>query len=146
LEKSKALLPVLTKNVCRNFYAALNEPDRLKQFLGYFQFIERFTHSTFKSLNYNNDVKKIFNVPERVIEPSSKFFERIFLDSKNLAQRFNWCAIIAWEDIAESDVNCFLEAKEVRDKLSHGEYVEESALPVEKVKILSLKLLGTKET
>ena len=144
LENSKGLLPVLTKDVCRNFYTALNEPDRMKQFLGYFQFIERYTHSTFKSLNYNNDAKEIFNVPERINEPISKFFENLFTDSKNLAQRFHWCAIIAWEDIEESDVNCFLEAKKIRDKLSHGEYVDESELPVEKVKKLSLKLLGTK--
>jgi hypothetical protein len=146
LENSKGLIPVLTKDVCRNFYVALNEPDRMKQFLGYFQFIERYTHSTFKSLNYNNDVKAIFNVPERINESISKFFEKMFTDSKNLAQRFQWCAITVWKNIEESDVNCFLEAKEIRDKLSHGEFVEEAKLPVEKVKKLSLKLLGTKET
>ncbi len=144
LEKSKGLLPVLTKDVCRNFYAALNEPDRMKQFLEYFQFIERYTHSTFKSLNYNNDANKIFNVPERINKAISKFFEELFTNSKSLAQRFNWCAIISWEDIEESDIDCFFEAKQIRDKLSHGEYVEESELPVEKVKNLCLKLLGTK--
>ncbi|HIE06595.1 MAG TPA: hypothetical protein EYP64_00970 [Desulfarculaceae bacterium] len=142
LESAKGLLPVLTKDVCRNFYAALNEPDRMKQFLGYFQFIERYTHSTYKSLNYNDDAKVAFNVPERVNEPATKFFERMFADSKNLSQRFHWCAIIAWQNIEENDVNYFIEVKKVRDRLSHGEHVEESELPVEKVKTLALKLLG----
>lgn len=143
---SKRLLPVLTKDVCRNFYAALNEPDRMKQFLGYFQFLERYTHSTYKTLSYNNDAKGVFNVPQRINGSVSKFFENMFSDSKNLAQRFHWCAIIAWDNIEESDVNCFLEVKKVRDRLSHGEHVEEPELPVEKVKELALKILGTKKT
>ncbi len=146
LESAKGLLPALTKDVCRNFYAALNEADRMKQFLGYFQFIERYTHSTYKSLNYNVDAKEIFNVPERINEPATKFFERMFTDSKNLSQRFHWCALIVWQNIEENDMNYFLEVKKVRDRLSHGEHVEESELPVEKVKTLALKLLGAGQT
>lgn len=143
LGKSKELLPVLTKDVCRPFYAALNEPDKMKKFLGYFQSIERYTHSTYKSLNYSNDVQEAFNVPTRVKEPATKFFEKIFADSKNLSQRFHWCSIIAWEKIEESDVACFLEMKKIRDQLSHGEHIEEKELPVDKAKALALKLLGT---
>lgn len=146
LEKSKSLLPVLTKEMCRPFYAALNEPDRMKKFLGYFQFIERYTHSTFRSLNYSDDAQKYFNVPERIKEPVSKFFENIFSDSKNLSQRFHWCSIIAWNNIEENDMTHFYEAKRIRDKLSHGEHIEESELPIEKVKALAMKLLGTNKT
>ncbi len=146
LSNSKGLLPILTKDVCRNFYAGLNESDRTKKFLGYFQFLERYTHSTYKTLSYNNNVKGIFNVPQRINEPASKFFKNIFSDSKSLAQRFHWCAIIAWGNIEEIDVDSFLEAKKVRDRLSHGEHVEEQDLPVEKVKGLALKILGTKKT
>lgn len=143
LEKSKGLLPVLTKDMCRHFYAALNEPDMTKKFLSYFQFIERYTHSTYKSLKYINDAQEAFNVPDRVKEPATKFFENIFVDSKNLSQRFHWCSILVWKKIEESDVACFLEAKKIRDQLSHGEHIEESELSVDKVKALALKLLGT---
>jgi hypothetical protein len=143
LEKSKGLLPVLTKDMCRHFYAALNEPDTMKKFLGYFQFIERYTHSTYKSLKYSNDAQEAFNVPDRVKEPATKFFENIFSDSKNLSQRFHWCSILAWKKIEESDVACFLEMKKIRDQLSHGEHIEEKDLPVDKAKALALKLLGT---
>ncbi|WP_339897697.1 hypothetical protein [uncultured Gilvimarinus sp.] len=146
LESARSLLPVLTKDVCRNFYEALNEPDRMKQFLGYFQFIERYTHSTYKSLNYNDNAKATFNVPGRINESATKFFERIFTDSKNLSQRFHWCAIIVWKNIEENDVNYFLELKKVRDRLSHGEHVEESELPVGRAKKLALKLLGADQT
>jgi len=138
LEKSKELLPVLTKDVCRHFYTALNEPDKVKKFLGYFQFIERYTHSTYKSLNYSNDTQEASTVPSRVKEPATKFS-----DSNNLLQRFRWCSIIAWRKIEESDVICFLEVKKIRDQLSHGEHIEEEALPIDKAKVLALKLLGT---
>ena len=139
LEKSKELLPVLTKDVCRNFYAALNEPDKMKRFLGYFQFIERYTHSTYKSLDYS----KAFNVPDRVKESMMKFSEKIFKNSDDLSKCFYLCSMIAWEKIEDSDVACFLEIKDIRNKLSHGGHVEEKELPVDKAKALALKLLGT---
>ena len=146
LDNSRELLPILTIDVCRNFYMALNEPDRMKQFLGYFHFIERYIHSTYKTIGYNDNVKVLFNVPQRIEEPVSKFFENIFSDSKSLAQRFHWCAILVWDNIEEDDVNDFLQAKKVRDKLSHGEHVAEPELPVEKVKKLALKILCIRKT
>ena len=103
-------------------------------------------HSTFKRLSYNSDAKLVFNIPQRINQPISRFFENIFTDSKNLAQRFHWCAIIGWPNIEEDDINKFLEVKKIRDRLSHGEHVEESELPVGKVKELALKILGTKKT
>jgi hypothetical protein len=144
LKESKRLLPILTKDVCRHFYAALNEPDSMKKFLGYFQFIERYTHSTYKSLNYSNDAQKVFDFPDRIKEPTAKFFEKIFADSKNVSQRFHWCSMIAWKKIESSDIACFLEIKKIRDQLSHGEHIEEKELPVEKAKSLALKLLKDK--
>jgi hypothetical protein len=143
LEKSKELLPFLTKDVCMHFYAALNEPDKMKRFLGYFQFIERYTHTTYKSLNYSNDAQEAFVVPDRLKETTVKFFENTFKDSKNLSQRFHWCSILVWKKIEDSDVVCFLEIKKIRDKLSHGEHIEEKDLPIERAKALALKLLGT---
>lgn len=143
---SKTLLPILTKDVCRNFYAALNEPDRMKQFLGYFQFIERFTHSTFKALSYNDDASKVFDVPDRLSDQGSKFFNRIFTDAKTVSQRFHWCTILVWKNLEDSDIQCFLEIKKVRDLLSHGEHVEEADLPVGKAKTIALKILGTTQT
>lgn len=146
LEKSQNLFAGLKKDVCRHFYAALNESDRLKKFLGCFLFIERFTHSTYKSLSYSNDAYKAFKIPGRVEESVTKFFEKVFAESKNLSQRFHWCAMLAWKKLDDQDVACFLEIKKVRDKLTHGEHIDESELPVEKAKALALKLLGTEET
>lgn len=141
---SKELLPVLTKDVYRHFYAALNEPDKMKQFLFYFHFIERYTHSVYKTINCS-DKREIFDIPQRINDSASNFLKGIFSESKNLAQRFHWCAIIAWDNIEERDVANFIEAKKVRDQLSHGEHVEESELPVEKIKGLALKILSAKK-
>ncbi len=142
LEKSSALLSKLTYKSSRHIYSALNEPDRLKQFMSYFLFLERHTHSHFKSLSYKKNAHAVFNVPERVSQSSKLFFESRFNDSKNLAQRFHWCAILVWQQLNDQDVKDFLDIKKIRDKLTHGEDIEESELPVEKAKLLTLKLLG----
>ena len=127
----------------RHFYSALNEKDRLKQFLSYFLFIERTTHGQFKKLNYESDVITAFNIPQRLHETGKLFFEERFNDSKNLAQRFRWCAILAWHHLDDKDVADFFEIKKIRDKLTHGEDISEADLPIEKSRLLASKMLGT---
>jgi hypothetical protein len=127
----------------RHFYSALNEKDRLKQFLSYFLFIERTTHKCFKSLDYKANARPIFNISSRLDISGSHFFEQRFSDSKNLAQRFNWCALLAWKTLNDSDIVDFNELKKTRDLLSHGEDIAESDLPVEKARKLASKILGT---
>lgn len=143
LSKSLELFKKLEYKTSRHFYSALNEEDRLKQFLGYFWFVERNTHRQFNALSYEGDASLAFNVPLRLIQSGNLFFEGRFNDSKNLTQRFHWCAILAWDQLNDQDVSDFLDIKKIRDKLAHGEDILESELPVEKARILSLKLLGT---
>lgn len=146
LSESKDLFIKLSKENCRHFYSALYEKDKLKQFLNYFLFIERFTHSQYKLLSFSKDAGKFFNIPERLKKSGMLFFENRFKDSRNLSQRFHWCAILAWPHIDDQDVICFQELKTTRDKVTHGEDIEETDLPIEKIKKLALKLLGTPET
>lgn len=143
LTKSSETFNTLEYKTSRHFYSALNEKDRLKQFLSYFLFIERTTHSQFKKLNYENDVSATFNVPQRLLESGELFFKERFEDSKYLAQRFHWCAILAWDWLDDDDVVDFLDLKKTRDKLSHGEDIAEADLPVEKARVLASKILGT---
>lgn len=146
LNEAEQLFSELTKDSSRHFYAALNEKDRLKKFLGYFLFIERYTHRTFKMLSYEENAKQLFAIDQRMEKSSKNFFSTVFSESKNLTQRFHWCAMTTWGHLDDEDVGIFLELKKVRDRLAHGEHIEESDLPVEKAKTLGLKLLGTKET
>ncbi len=127
----------------RHFYSALNEKDRLKQFLSYFLFIERITHSCFKKLDYQSNTRPIFNIPNRLDKFGSLFFEQKFNDSKKLAQRFNWCALLAWNNVDDKDIDDFNELKKTRDRLAHGEEIEELTLPVEKARKLASKILRT---
>lgn len=144
LSDSEQLFGELTKDSSRHFHAALNEKDRLKKFLGYFLFIERYTHRTFKTLDYKESARQLFAIDQRIEKSANSFFSTIFSESKNLTQRFHWCAMTTWEHLNDKDVDIFLELKKVRDRLAHGEHIEESDLPVEKAKTLGLKLLGTK--
>lgn len=146
LEKAEQLFGDLTKDSICHFYAALNQKDRLKQFLGYFMFIERLTHRTYKSLSYEGDAKNLFCILDRMEKTSSDFFSKVFSESKNLAHRFYWCAMTSWYQLDDQDVSDFVSLKKARDRLAHGEHIEEADLPVEKAKMLALKLLGTEKT
>lgn len=146
LDQAKLLFERLSKDAIRHFHAALNENDRLKQFLGFYLFIERFTHNAFKSLTFEGNVRLLFKIAPRVEETSTALFSKMFSESDNIAQRFRWCAMAIWNHLNDDDVSRFLELKKVRDKLAHGEHIDEVMLPVESAKTLGLKLLGTKET
>jgi uncharacterized short protein YbdD (DUF466 family) len=143
LRKSTNLYSSLDKKTSRHIFMALEEPDRLKQFLYYFLFIERFTHSQFKKIDYDNYAKNMFNIPARIKNVGMEFFKERQLDAKNLSQRFQWCSLLFWNEIDDSDVTSFKELKKTRDLISHGENVIESTLPVEEIRRLALKLLGS---
>jgi len=136
LLKSTDLFSKLEYKSSRHLFSALNEEDRLKQFMSYFLFIERHTHSQFKQLSFNNDAHAVFDIPQRINQTSRAFFESQFNDSKNLSQRFHWCSILAWNQLTDEDVSDFSSIKKIRDQLTHGEDLEESDLPVEKIKKL----------
>lgn len=145
LNNAEQLFCELTKDSSRHFYAALNEKDRLKKFLGYFLFIERYTHRTFKTLGYEESAMNLFIIDQRIEKSANSFFSNVFSEARNLTQRFHWCAMTTWKQLNDEDVDIFLELKKMRDRLAHGEHIEESDLLVEKAKTLGLKLLGTKD-
>lgn len=134
----------LESNSTRHLYAAFNEADKLKQFLNYFLFIERFTHSQFKVLSKTYDLTNFVEIPSRLSSSGSTFFQNQLEQSKNLTQRFHWCALFAWKNIDDSDMEIFREIKSLRDRISHGEEYNEETLPVRKTMLLSLKLIGIK--
>lgn len=144
MDLATQLFDEISKDSSRHFYAALNEEDRLKKFLSFFMFIERFTHRTFKSLSYEQNAKQLFVIEQRIQDSARELFSKTFSESKNLAQRFYWCAVAAWGQLEDQDVSDFFDLKRARDRLAHGEHIEESELPVETAKTLCLKLLGTK--
>ena len=146
LDKSARLSSSLDQKTSRHIFMALEEPDRLKQFLYYFLFIERFTHSQFKKIDYDKTSSSMFNIPARINEIGIQFFKEIHLDTKSLAQRFQWCSLLMWNEINDGDVSTFKKLKKIRDLISHGENVEESTLPVEDIRSLAIKLLACIKT
>jgi hypothetical protein len=142
LNNSTDLYSALDQKTSRHIFMALEEPDHLKQFLYYFLFIERFTHSQFKKIDFDSNSKNIFNIPARISSIGMEFFKERQLDAKNLSQRFQWCSILLWSDVNDGDITSFKKLKNTRDLISHGENVNESTLPVEEIRLLALKLLG----
>ena len=127
--------------VASMFYSGLKERDKFKKFLYLYQSLEIYTHKTFAEIDIEEHIDKVTPSPLRLEKTARQFFIERQAESKNLTQRFMWCAILEWENLEDSDVLRFKEIKKCRDALSHGEDISESTLPVEDLEGLLLKIL-----
>ena len=123
------------------FFSGLKEHDKFKKFLYLYQSLEIHIHKTFKQIDFEQYVDKFTQSPERLEKTSKQFYIENQKESKNLTQRFMWCAILLWENLEDSDVDNFKQIKKRRDALSHGEEVHEASLPVKEIEDLLLKIL-----
>ena len=144
LTESSILYDKLNTKVSRHFYAGLKEKDKLKQFLYFFFFIEVYTHQVFKKIDHQNYCKKLMNIPTRLEKTALDFLIQQQEDSKNLSQRFHWCSIFVWEELNDKDIISFKALKKIRDRISHGEDIDEADLPVVTIRELASKLLSHK--
>jgi hypothetical protein len=141
VQESKFLYTKLEPDTCKHLFLAMNETDRLKQFLNYFLFIERYTHSQFAKIKNDDNHTRLFNNPPRLKLKGLEFFSGQLDLAKNLKQRFQWCALLQWENLDDSDIECFERVKKIRDGISHGDSIDPKSLPIESIKSLSHKLL-----
>ncbi len=123
------------------FSLATKEKDPLKKFLYLFLTIEVHTHRTFKELDYANSVSQLHTLPERIAQSSAEFYIEAQKATKSLAQRFMWCSILCWRDITDEDIEAFKKVKRARDRIYHGEDVNEDKLPISRTQSLATKLL-----
>ncbi|WP_456378829.1 hypothetical protein [Thiolapillus sp.] len=124
------------------FSLAVNEKDRLKKYLYLFLAIEIHIHKTFKELIGDPDLTIPRITPSRI-----SGFARLFdikepiQKAKNIFCRFMWCSILQWDDVNNSDVKKFITLKKTRDRIYHGEDVEEKTLPIGEAQSLALKII-----
>lgn len=144
---SKKTDSFLSKKDCRNFYEALIEPDKIRQFLGFFHFLERHTNKTFKKIEksntYSERINDAFNKPDKLKKASLRYFKKVFKDSKYLSPKFFWCATLEWKNIDDSDITAFNKMKTIRDAYSHGREIDVEKLPIAEAKLLAVKLLDS---
>lgn len=100
--------------------AALREKDPMKRFLLSFFALEILTHKLFKLVGCKNRSKK----------------------QLSLREEFETVALSLFPSSATADVKDFVRAKNVRDKLSHGELKEVAELPTSMVTVLLEKYLA----
>lgn len=141
INESMNLYPMVHPKVASLFHSSIEDDDRFKQFLNLFQALEIHTHQTFKKIDFSVHLSKIHNVPNRIKKAGNDFFIMQESESKNLSQRFIWCAILVWDNLEDSDIEDFKKIKKVRDELAHGEKIPESSFPIEKAEKLLLKII-----
>lgn len=140
IDESLEQYPEFKPRVASLFYSGLKEEDRFKKFMNLYQSLEIFIHKTFAQINFENHVDKISSFPGRLEKTAKNFFINIQGQSRNLTQRFMWCAILQWERLEDLDVENFKKIKKTRDALSHGEEIPESNLQIEELENLLLKV------
>jgi hypothetical protein len=141
IDSALSLSHLLHPKVGYFFGLASKEKDRLKKFLYLYLVIEIHTHQTFKALDYSGAVESLHVLPDRIAESAAAFYVDRQKGAKNLAQRFMWCAILRWSEVEDSDVATFKSLKRIRDRIYHGEEVEEKSLPISEAQALAMKLM-----
>ncbi|GEM_PF-2717963 len=124
------------------FNLAVNEKDRLKKFLYFYSAIEVHINKTFKELISDPDLTIPRIMPSRIAGFARLFDIKIPIQkATNIFHRFMWCSILQWGDVNNSDVNKFKALKSTRDRIYHGEDVEEKTLPIGEAQSLALKII-----
>lgn len=123
------------------FDLAVREKDILKKFIYYFLVLEVHTHQVFKTLDYESSFSSLNTIPDRIKSQGSSLLLTYQKEARNLAQRFIWCALLAWKDITDDDINLFKMLKKTRDRIYHGEEVDIKSLPVNEAQKLALKMI-----
>ncbi|MHB1334152.1 MAG: hypothetical protein ACYCY1_16300 [Sulfuriferula sp.] len=145
LARTTSLAALMSPKISKFFQLALEEEDPLKRFLYFFLTVERQTHATFASVDHRGHLASLTNEPARVHTSMADFFVAQSERWKSLQERFIWCALSAWTQLTDTDVDSFKEIKRVRDQLAHGEIAAPPAGSVIAVEQLAKKLqLGPK--
>ncbi|NPV76274.1 MAG: hypothetical protein HPY59_07835 [Anaerolineae bacterium] len=127
----------LQPNMRHFFNLAVNEKDSLRKFLFLYWVLELHTNSTFAQLTSTGHQ----NYPARLQAAVMKIDNRKGW-KKQLRQQFISCAIETWTGLDDTDFSNFETAKDARDNISHGNKIDHTALPIEKLEILVRKALS----
>jgi hypothetical protein len=141
INESMNLYQRFNPKIASLFHSAMQDDDRFKKFLNLFQAIEIHTHQTFKNIDFNSCLSQIHNIPDRIKKIGVDFFVKREAESKNLTQRFIWCALLVWKNLEDNDIEDFKKIKKIRDEIAHGEKIPESTFPISKAEKLLLKII-----
>ena len=106
--------------VTRFFHLALSEEDALKRFLYFFLAIEIETHATFASIDHTAKMTTLVRGDVRLKLATEEFFNAQRERLVALKDRFVWCAMCAWTNLTDYDIELFKSLKKIRDDIAHG--------------------------
>jgi hypothetical protein len=101
------------------FYLASKEKDALKAFLFFFLSIEVQVHKTFLQVDREKGLEMQLAPLSALPSAGRQLFASV-TNTKELKERFIWCAVCAWRSLTDSDVIAFSDLKELRNAIAHG--------------------------
>lgn len=142
VERAIRLQKTFEASVVRFYYAGMIETDAMKRFLFFFLFLERLTHSTFRTIDHRVASKGLYNVPLRLVETGAEYLTSAQEGAKTLMQRFMWCALLVWTNLTDDDIREFQLLKTERDRISHGERISAEVSLAKRAQRLASSVLG----
>jgi len=139
IQNANKLAQNIPNRVAYFFEIATQEKDKFKQFVYYFLAIEIYIQKLFKKEKQELDNSSLFNFVHSDIKSLMK--DCLINDKANLLDKLIWCYLLKDNKIEETDINNFKLIKKYRDRINHGEIIDEESLPIELAKQLALKLM-----
>ena len=138
LRKAKVIYDDKTVKLYRKM---IDEQDLLKKFIfGYFS-LELASTRAFKKNKKKYNLKSKLRVKRDICEAYAEMQNEYGQDATNTRDRFLLNAFFHWDGISKSDYDQFKKAKKTRDKLTHGELPDDSAIPIKELNHVLAKVI-----
>lgn len=134
-------LPFINFRIAEFVYNGEVEEDNVKRFLYYFVAIEIGTHRAFKGTDKSSTSILSSDIPAHIKHQGSQLLQKQYADLKALADRFVWCAIVAWSNVTDADVLEMMRLKKIRDDIAHGNVITVRSEDAEAARSLALLIL-----
>jgi hypothetical protein len=124
----------------RLYVKMIEENDPLKKFLFGYYCIEIIINKTYALKSNRLKMEKKLGSSTK-IQLKKELAELLSKRLANIRDKFIINSALMWQGIDSNDYKDFLEMKDVRDKISHGQFDMQSSLPVPKLEVLMSKLV-----
>lgn len=140
VDRLKTYLPP-GERFARLMYSAIQETDDIKSFLFAWTSIEVCINKYFQSLDVTDFPER--DIPDSYVDRINALFSDTSRGRKitTIAQKFAYLSVYHWQFLDIDNFDTFMNAKNKRDKFTHGDKIDPSALPTREILLLESKII-----